>query len=204
MVGTVMQRLLTTLLLLAVIVAAAAFVGAPYVGFFALRSAAQTQDVQGLSQLVDYDAVRTDLKAQLTGTNTAAPPSFWQDPIGAISNAISPLEPTPRVEALLKPAALYALTQGKGWDALKAKAPDPSASTNAADGPAPQVRFWGVNRCRLGVASANPGWDETVFTFERQGIFRWRLVQIRMPARLPQDKPAHAAPSAAPAAAPAK
>ena len=76
------------LLLLAVIVAAGAFLGAPYFGFFALRSAAQAQDVQGLNQLVDYDAARSSLKAQLTGTNSVAPPSFWQDPVGAIKNAI--------------------------------------------------------------------------------------------------------------------
>lgn len=189
-----MQRLLTVLLLLAVIVAAGAFFGAPYFGFFALRSAAQSQDVQGLSQLVDYDAVRASLKAQLTGTN-AAPPSFWEDPVGAIKNAISPLEPTPRVEALIKPASLYALTEGRGWDALKAKTPDASASKGATDGPWPQVQYWGVNRARFGVASAQPGWDQTVFTFERQGLFRWRLVQIRMPSRLS----ATATPVAAPA-----
>ena len=189
-----MQRLLTILLLLAVIAGAVAFFGAPYLGFFAQRSAAQSQDVQGLSQLVDYDAVRASLKAQLTGTN-AAPPSFWEDPVGAIKNAISPLEPTPRVEALIKPASLYALTEGKGWDALKAKTPDANASAGATDGPWPQVQYWGVNRARFGVASATPGWDQTIFTFERQGLFRWRLVQIRMPSRL--------APAATPATAPA-
>ena len=127
-----MQRILTVLLLLAVIVAAGAFFGAPYFGFFALRSAAQSQDVQGLNQLVDYDAVRASLKAQLTGTN-AAPPSFWEDPVGAIKNAISPLEPTPRVEALIKPASLYALTEGRGWDALKAKTPDANAYEEQRD-----------------------------------------------------------------------
>ena len=178
-----MQRLISILLLLAVIGGAGAFFGAPLVGFFALRSAAQSQDVQGLDNLVDYDAVRTSLKAQLTGTN-AAPPSFWEDPVGAIKNAISPLEPTPRVDALIKPASLYALTEGQGWDALKAKTP--VAGAGAAD-PWPRVQYWSVNRARFGVASATPGWDQTVFTFERQGLFRWRLVQIRMPSRVARD-----------------
>jgi hypothetical protein len=191
-----MQRLFSIVLLLVIIGAAGAFFGAPYFGFFALRSAAQSQDVQGLNQLVDYDAVRVSLKAQLTGTSTA-PPDFWQDPIGAIKNAVSPLEPTPKVEALMKPASLYALTEGRGWDALKAKAPDADAKTGATDGPWPHVRYWGVNRARFGVASATPGWDETVFTFERQGLFRWRLVQIHMPSRMTATAPT--APAAAPA-----
>ena len=147
------------------------------------------------------DSLRASLKSQVTGTNSAAPPSFWQDPVGAIQDAISPLQATPRVEALLKPASLYALTQGQGWAALKAKAPDPAASTSASEGPWPKVRFWGVNRVRLGIASAQPEWDETVFTFERKGIFRWQLVQIRMPARLPAASAATPAPTPAPAAA---
>jgi hypothetical protein len=197
-----MQRLFSTLLLVAVIVGALAFVGAPYVGFFALRSAAQSQDVQGLSQLVDYDAVRTSLKAQMTGANSAAPPSFWQDPVGAIKNAMAPMETTPRVEALVKPAALYALTQGDGWDALKAKTADQAQTAHASGGPWPAVRFWGINRARLSVPSATSGWDETVFTFERKGIFRWQLVQITMPAKLASAPAAAAAPAQAPASAP--
>ena len=68
------------------------------------------------------------------------------------------------------------MSEGKGWDALKAKTPDASVQSNATDGPWPQVQYWGVNRARFGVASASPGWDQTVFTFERQGLSsRWRL-----------------------------
>jgi hypothetical protein len=189
-----MQRLFTTVLTLAVIVAALAFVSAPYFGFFALRSAAQAEDVQGLSQLVDYDAVRASLKAQLTGTASAAPPSFWQDPVGALQHAIAPLEPTPRVEALLKPVSLHALTTGQGWDSLKAKKDD-----NAKGGPWPRIRFWGVNRTRLGIPSAQAGWGETVFTFERKGIFRWQLVHILMPTKLPAGDPAPVPAKPAPA-----
>ncbi|MBS0296819.1 MAG: DUF2939 domain-containing protein [Proteobacteria bacterium] len=195
-----MQRLLTTVLTLAVIIAALAFVSAPYFAFFALRSAAQAEDVQGLSQLVDYDAVRSSLKAQLTGTASAAPPSFWQDPVGAIQHAIAPLEPTPKVEALLKPAALNALTRGQGWDSIKAsKTADASAAS-----PWPRVRFWGVNRCRLGVPSASTGWGETVFTFERKGVFSWKLVQIAMPTKLPAGDPAPVPATPAPTPAPAQ
>ena len=191
-----MQRFLTMILTIAVIAAGVSFAAAPGMAFFALRSAADSEDVQGLAQLVDYDAVRASLKAQVAGSASIAPPSFWQDPIGAITNAVTPLAPEPRVEALLKPAALAALTRGEGWSALKAKKADPSVKS--AD-PWPSVQFWGVNRTRLAIASAQEGWSETVFTFERKGVFTWRLAHIGMPAKVPANAPATGSAAAAPA-----
>jgi hypothetical protein len=176
-----MQRFLTMVLAIAVIVAAASFVAAPYFAFFALRSAAANQDVQGLGKLVDYDAVRSSLRAQLIGPSAEGPaPSLVEDPIGAIQHAIAPMKPTPEVDAYLTPQGLYGLTVGEGRNAAKkgGGAPQPGS------GPAPMVRYWGVDRCRLAVASKDPAWDETVFTFERQGIFRWRLVQVRLPGKI--------------------
>ena len=74
-------------------IAGLCFVAAPYVAFFALRSAADAQDIQGLSQLVDFDAVRAGPEDQRL-TPRARPPSrpgsrrpSWQDPIGALKSA---------------------------------------------------------------------------------------------------------------------
>lgn len=175
-----MQRLLTVVFALAVILAAVAFVAAPVFAFHALQSSADAQDVQGLSEVVDYDAVRASLKAELQGSASAAPPSFWQDPFGAVRSAIMPLKPDDRVEALLKPAALAALTRGHGWDAVKAQ-PQPAGASGEQT--LPTLRFWGPNRCRLAVPAAQAGWGETLFTFERKGLFRWKLVHIAMPSR---------------------
>jgi hypothetical protein len=178
-----MQRFLTTVLAIAVIVAAVSFVTAPYFAFLALRSAAASQDVEGLSKLVDYDAVRSSLRTQILGAAAQTPaPSFTENPIGAIEHAIAPMAPTPQVEGYLTPGGLYALTMGEGHNASKTTTPPQGASSQS--GPWPAIRHWGVDRSALAVASKDPAWDETVFTFERQGIFRWRLVQIHLPGKI--------------------
>jgi hypothetical protein len=178
-----MQRFLTWIVVLAVLGAALSFVSAPYVGFFALRSAAQSEDVQGLSQLVDFDAVRASLRPQLVSATPvqAPPPSVWQDPLGALKHAIEPLQqPAPDVDAYLSPRALAALTRGAGRDAAKAGPTPPGTKTLSA--PWPKVRYWGVNRSRLVIPGSG---GDTVFTFERKGIFVWKLVHLGLPAKAP-------------------
>jgi hypothetical protein len=178
-----MQRLLTTLLTIAVIAAAVCFVAAPFYGFFALRAAAQAQDVQALADLVDYDAVRASLRPQVAGTAAAdtPPPSVWQDPIGALKHAVEPLQPAPKVETYLTPNAMAALTRGDGRFAPQAG----KSEEGPTSGPIPAVRYWGVNRTRLAVPSSREGWGETVFTFERKGVFKWKLAHIGLPEKLP-------------------
>jgi hypothetical protein len=173
-----MKRLFTIVLTAAVVLTALSFVLAPYVAFFALRSAADAQDVQGLNQLVDFDSVRGSLVAGLGPTQPAAAPSVWRDPIGAFNAAIKPLStPTPSVDPYLTPKALSALTRGEARDSLRSQ-PYP---TGKAPAPWPGVRYWGINRCRLAVSADGHG--DTIFTFERKGPFTWRLVQIGLPPR---------------------
>ena len=187
-----MQKLFSTVLLLAVIVAGVSFVGAPYVGFFALRSAAIAQDAPGLTDLVDYDAMRASLKPQLGGSDpAAAPPSVWQDPIGALKHAIEPLQPAPKVDAYLTPAALAGLTLGRGRDARNLQPTDLKDAKTLSQ-PWPGVEYWGMNRCRLSL-----GAGPTVFTFERKGFFKWKLVGVKLPAEQPKNAPVAAQPAPA-------
>jgi hypothetical protein len=176
-----MQRLLVWTLAAVLAIAGVSFVAAPYVAFFAVRSAADAQDVQGLSQLVDFDAVRSSLKTELTpgqASRPAKPPSVLQDPIGAIKNALRPMtQPAPPpVDPYLTPHALANLTRGEAQDSIRPQAPNASPPS-----PWPTVQYWGVNRCRLAVHAEGHG--DTVFTFERRGPFTWKLVQIGLPAK---------------------
>lgn len=175
-----MRRLLVIVLSLAAALAAVSFVAAPYVAFFALRSAADAQDVQGLNQLVDFDAVRASLRAGLTPDQAARPaaaPSVWQNPIAALQNAIRPVtQPAPSAEPYLTPSAIANLTRGEGRDSIR---PQPANARPAS--PWPSVEYWGFNRCRLAVHAQGRG--DTVFTFERRGPFTWKLVQIGLPVK---------------------
>lgn len=194
----VMKKLFGNLLLAAIVLAVISFFAAPGVAFFAIRSAADASDVQGLSRLVDFTSVRQSLRPQLVGGAALAPaPSLLEDPVGAIRHQLEQARPAAMVDvdAWLTPAALAALTRGEGRDAVDAAGP---ASEANRSNPMPSPVFWGVNRTRLAVKGE--GGATTVFTFERKGPFEWKLVHIG----LPESPPGTAAPTPAASSAPGR
>lgn len=179
-----MKKLLGNLFLLALVAAAVSFFAAPAVAFFGIRSAAQADDVAGLSRLIDFGAVRNSLRPQMSGAPEAMtpPPSFMEDPVGAVRRQFEQsLTPAgPDVEAYLTPDALEALTRGEGrFAAQRSGAAAAESGAGATSGPLPRPVFWGVNRARMAIV--DEGGSETIFTFERKGLFEWKLVHIGLP-----------------------
>nr|WP_246347571.1 DUF2939 domain-containing protein [Brevundimonas basaltis] len=184
------------LLLLAVVAAVISFFAAPAVAFFGIRSAADANDVAGLSRLIDFGAVRQSLRPQLSGNPAAmAPaPTFLEDPIGAVRRQFEPGDggTAADADAYLSPAALAGLTRGDGRYASQR-----SSVAEGTSNPTPTPVFWGVNRARMAVS--DEGGSRTVFTFERKGPFEWKLVHIGLPdGAAPAPSPEAAAPAPAP------
>lgn len=182
-----LRRLFVNLIVIALVAGVGAFFAAPAVAFFGLRAAAETGDAAELRRLIDYAAVRRALRPQLTGqAETATPaPSFIEDPIGAVrrtvEEATAPKGPDP--DAYLSPAALLGLSCGEGRAAAQRSAQEAKRAMERAaakDCSWPRPRYWGVNRARLSVTDA--GGAETVFTFERRGLFAWKLAHLSLPA----------------------
>ena len=175
-----MGRFLSSLLSVLLFGAFIGFVGAPYYGFFALRSAAQSNDAQALVHLIDYDAVRGSLREQVNPGNPppGPPPSVWQDPIGALRRSLEPMTASPTADSYLSPQALVALPRGAGRAARGAE-PALTQRGRVIAPPYPSYSYWGPNRARLTV-SGDEG--ETVFTWERRQLFTWKLVHIGLPA----------------------
>lgn len=175
-----MKKLFGNLLLLAVIAAVISFFAAPAVAFFGIRSAADANDLSGLSRLIDFSAVRQSLRPQLSGNPAAmAPaPTFLEDPIGAVRRQFEPAGAAAiaDADAYLTPAALAGLTRGDGRYASQ-RTVNPAAA--ATGNPMPAPVYWGVNRARMAVS--DEGGSRTIFTFERKGPFDWRLVHIGLP-----------------------
>lgn len=172
------------LIVILIAIAAVSFFAAPGVAFFALRSAAESNDAAGLARLIDYAAVRQSLRPQLDGNPAAvAPaPSFMEDPIGAVRRQIeqAAAPQAPDVEVYLTPAALAALTRGEGrYASQRTGGPLPSPDDTTTGGPMPKPIYWGMNRARMSVT--DEGGSETIFTFERKGPFEWKLVHIGLP-----------------------
>ena len=170
-------RLIVTL----IVGTALVFATAPFFAFRATKAAARDGDGQALAQLVDYAAVRQGLRPQMAARAASAPPppDPWSDPIGAMKRAIEPIvPPPPEIEPYLAAPGLYDLARGYAPGAAPADAPDRAL---------PRLRYWDPGRARFlvlakGVTSTDQG---VIFTFERRGLFTWKLVQIRLPAKAP-------------------
>ncbi|HEX2561783.1 DUF2939 domain-containing protein [Phenylobacterium sp.] len=163
----------STLLALAAALFALAFLAAPWFAFRALREAASARDAQALAELVDYPAVRASLKPQLTeAAAPGPPPDPWRDPIGALKRAMDPIRPAPpAVDRHLTPQGLHALTL-----AAPGAAPPPEARP-----PFPALDYWGFRRVRFAVHPKGAPSREVTFTFQRRGVFTWKLTHVDLP-----------------------
>ena len=193
-----MKTIFGNLVLAAIVLAVIAFFAAPAVAFFAIRSAAEAGDVQGLARLIDFTAVRQSIRPQLQGRPEALapPPAFLEDPIGALRRQFedNPIIRPPSVDVYLTPAALAALTRGEGRAADRWSSSTPPPVADKIRKPWPRPAYWGFNRARMSVADASGA--RTVFTFERRGPFDWRLVQIGLPPAASTAPAARLPPSA--------
>jgi hypothetical protein len=193
------MRILSITLIIAIVLAAIGFLTGPMWSFYDLRASAESEDIQSLSKLVDFDSVRAGLKTQIEAGKDgveAPAPSVVADPAGAAGNLIKkgadavskafndminpPAKPAvaapppPDPDAYLKPRALLALSYGAGRNAPRT---DPKSFVEKP--PVPKVTFWSLDRVRLSIKAKGEG--KTIFTYERKGIFKWQLVHIGLP-----------------------
>ncbi|HTI66181.1 MAG TPA: DUF2939 domain-containing protein [Caulobacteraceae bacterium] len=174
---------LLTLFLVGLALAGAAFVTAPLFAFRSLRAAAEYGDVQALSQLVDYNAVRQSLRTQLrpASAERGPPADLLHDPLGALRRAWEPASPQADVDPYLTPDSLAALAHGRAAPAATKTVP----GGGLFGGPVPAMRFWSADRVRLGVTDPTRPARETILTFERRKAFSWRLVGVGLPQAAP-------------------
>jgi hypothetical protein len=183
-----MRTSLFRIVLLALAIFAVAFAAAPFNAYRALRAATAAEDVQAVSDLVDFPAVRKSLVAQLDPdeARTAEPPTIWQDPIGAVKRAWKDVAPTaPKVDRYLTVAALGDVVRGYPPGAGPQATPPDRSMTGTAkslvSGPWPGVAYFGLERVRFSVKRPGEPDTVTVLTFERRALFVWKLVHVQLP-----------------------
>jgi hypothetical protein len=184
-----MRLSLFKIVVLLLALAGITFAMAPFFAFRALKAATAAEDVEAVGQLVDYPALRKSLTSQLVDTapKTGESPNIWQDPIGALKNALQPLAPAePKVDAYMTLDGLSAMTRGyQPGHAPPAPKPSKTISGAAHDivtSPWARPSYWGPNRTRLTVSRPGAPAKKTTLTFERSGLFQWKLVAVQLPA----------------------
>ena len=183
-----MSRVLGVLAVLILLALAAAYVGSPLYAFHQLKQAAQSGDRERLEALVDFPAVREDLKRQVDSkaTKLARTASGVGYPIAAILGHLGAALGDRAIDRLVTPDAISAMVQfgetprGRRTDGAAGSPPGGSGG-----GRGPEVGFNLVyltpDRVRVRVApAANP--DRPVdLILERHGFFSWRLEAIELP-----------------------
>ena len=174
-----MKRPILTIFLIGLVAFGAVFMAAPWFAFRALRSAAKSNDIQAMGELIDFNAVRQNLEGQVDPEAAAPAPDIWHDPIGAVRHALQPLQPQGETDAYLTPQSISTLAAGQ--TGANPASPTSKLSDLVPGAQGRQIEYWDPNRFRVQVT--NDDGRKTLFTFERRGLLDWKLVQLHLPGK---------------------
>ena len=142
----------------------------------AARRGVDLSDTQALGKLIDYAAVRqgSGPSSRRARTSRRRPSTSSTTRSGPCSRPSSrrPVAPREEVNAWLTPARARRAVRRPACPACGARA----RAAALADG-----RVLGPDRCRIEVADPRTKKRPVNFTFERRGIFTWKLVRITPP-----------------------
>lgn len=181
-------------LAVALLLALLAYVGAgPYLTVRAIRGAVEKQDAAALSREVDFPALRTSLKAQLTDRLVReAGPDLQSSALGSIGLTLAGGLIGGSVDAMVTPTGLGALMEGrKVWkrigDGFAPPTPPPPTTEDdaAAVAPAAPRPFYGAkyryeSLSRFTATVQDDSGRPIVFVMTRDGL-HWKLSDIRLP-----------------------
>ena len=158
-------------------------VAGPYLTVRAIRSAVQARDSDALARQVDFPALRTSIKAQLSDRlvrNAGA--DMQANPFGAFGLSIATGMLDGVVNAMVTPVGLDAIMEGrKVWENVDRDLSPPASSASA-----PPVeplhgavgRYESLSRFTATIRQRNG--QPVVFVLTRNGV-QWRLSDIRLP-----------------------
>lgn len=174
------------LLLVALLALFAHVASGPWRTVQGIREAVIAQDARALSRHVDFPALRTSLRAQLTDHMVRQAGVDAQSGLfGALKLRIASGLVDAAVETMVTPLGLGAVMEGrKVWTHVirdSVGGPPPPATEPL---PEPEYRIQSPSRVTATVADEQG--RPVVFVLTRQGL-RWRLSDVRLPLRPARD-----------------
>jgi hypothetical protein len=152
-----------------------------------LRSAARSHDRDRLEDLVDFPAVRADLKSQLSGaflSQLQNDPSMKDNPFAAFGAALMPMILDKVIDAYVTPDGIATMIRTAKAPARTQNAdagPATSGGQSSAKSTEAHYEYLGPNKFRVRLAPADAPDRALSLILERRGILRWQLVRIGLP-----------------------
>ncbi len=180
------RRLLTRLALILAGVFLTAYLASPVFAVRSLINAARTGDAARLERLVDFPAVRDDLKAQVNAQlvrRVREDPELRDNPLSGLGLVLAPSLLSGVVDAFVTPEALAAMVQ-------TAEAPDLIGDDGDVVLEPPAARhkdirigygYRGLNRFAGTLTDRDRPHQRIDLIMERRGVFSWKLAQVRLP-----------------------
>lgn len=187
---------LTGLLALAAAALIGAYAASPVLAFHELQQAARAGDRDRLDALIDFPAVREDLKRQVdAGVIKLARKSsgigFWPlEALGVLGSAVGDRA----IDKLVTPDAIALMAsegQRPGGKKARADKGDAAGAPPAATAEKPIVRYAYLtpDAFRVSVAPAGHPDLPVGLILQRRSLFAWRVVAIRLPGDLDKKAP---------------
>ena len=183
-----MSKGLGLLLALVLIAVGAVYAASPFFAFHQLKDAARSGDREQLEAMVDFPAVRDDLKRQIDSkaTKLARKAEGVGNPIAAVIGALGAALGDSAVDRLVTPEAISAMVQtGETPHRHHKPAAGEDAKANAdEDGPHGTVvrgAYLSPDRFRFRVAPVRHADRGIDLIMVRHGLFSWRLEAIQLP-----------------------
>lgn len=156
---------------------ALAFLASPYVAARSFVAWARQGDTERLAASVDFPAVRASLKPQLSAAVTARmnrDPEMRDNPLAGLGMMLMPSLLDRMVDSVVTPRSLATLV----------------SAGRTGDGAATPPRldydygYAAINRFRVTARRQGSRGAPIGLTFERRGLFAWKLVGVDLPGEL--------------------
>lgn len=180
-----------------VLALAAAYFASPLGALYALKSAVQSGSKDRLDALVDFPAVRDDLKSQINARIAQAvnEPDMKDNPFAGLAALVAPAIVGRMVDMAVTPDGISTLIR----DGKIEQASDQSRPVSRPTGGDPTVRRIGyltLDRFKVSLDSAGTPPASMSLVLERRGVITWKLIKIELPADafpkdLSSEEPAH-------------
>ena len=180
-----MSRILGVLIVIGLVLAGAAYAGSPLWAFEQLKDAARSGDRDRLEALVDFPAVRENLKHEVDSkvVKLAREASGVSFPAVMALGRLGAMLGDRAVDKLVTPQAISAMvTEGRSprrrtdqanQDGSQAEAPPPRPSVHYA--------YLSPDRFRVALSPADQPDVAVALIMERHGLFSWRVEEIELP-----------------------